>query len=75
VSETLFHLEMAGGKLKNAQNILYSLRRIFTQDMWKARIKQLKKKCQKEKEKRIKRRKERRKIRNTDEYTLNSILP
>jgi 4-amino-4-deoxy-L-arabinose transferase-like glycosyltransferase len=59
VYETLFHLEMARGKLKNAQNILYTLRRIFPDHQYNVRINQLEKKWQNEKEERIKRRKER----------------
>lgn len=64
VYETLFQLEMARGKLKEAQQLLYTLRRNYTQGKLKARINQLKKKWQNEKDERIKRRKERRKKRN-----------
>jgi 4-amino-4-deoxy-L-arabinose transferase-like glycosyltransferase len=67
VYETLFRLEMARGKLENAQNILYSLRRVFTHDQYKVKINQLEKKWQNEKEERIKRRKERRKSRKIGE--------
>ncbi|MGD2085701.1 MAG: hypothetical protein PVH61_05900 [Candidatus Aminicenantes bacterium] len=67
VSETLFHLEIARGKLKKAQKLLYTLQRIYNHAKWKPRINQLKKKWQKEKEERIKRRKERRKSRKIGE--------
>lgn len=67
VSETLFYLEIARGKLKKAQKLLYILQRIYNHAKWKPRINQLKKKWQKEKEQRIKRRKERRKSRKIGE--------
>jgi hypothetical protein len=67
IYETLFQLEMTRGKLKEAQQLLYTLRRIYAHGELKARINQLKKKWQKEKKEQIKRRKERRKKRKTDE--------
>ena len=67
VYETLFRLEMARGKLKNAHNILYSLRKVFTHDQYKVKINQLEKILQTEKEERINRRTERRKTREIGE--------
>ena len=67
VYETLFLLEMARGKLEEAQQLLYTMRRIFTQGECKAKINQLENQWQKEKEERINRRTERRKKRNKDE--------
>jgi hypothetical protein len=61
VYETLFQLEMTRGKLKEAQQLLYTLRRINTYGKLKAKINELVKKWQNEKKERMKRRKERRK--------------